>query len=169
MTTPSGLPLAALQFWGAARGAVNDRASTAQFYAALNAAAGSFNLESHGLSFQTVNQLRSSAASVRNASERFARAPEGNAIDSTMIGVTPYARSLGAQADMPVFHVGIYLTTADSETGEQSTDYRILQFTGGLPATKAALLAAAQQDAEQLALDYGVDYVGHTVNEILAV
>lgn len=169
MTTPSGFPLRALYFWGAARGAVAQRVGTADFYAALNNAATAFGLPGHGLSFQTVNQLRSAAATVRNASERFDRAPAGNAIDASMIGVPPYARSLDAQAAMPVYHVGINLTTADMQTGEQSTDYRIVQFTGQLPATKADLLAQVQLDAEQLASVYGTDYVGHDVQEILAV
>lgn len=169
MTTPSGLPIRALQFFGAARGAVNQRVSTRDFYAALNAAATQFGLESHGLTFQNVNQLRSAAASVRNAAEALARAPETNAISAQEIGVTPYARSQADRNAMPIYHVGINLTTSDMQTGETTTDYRRVRFTGQLPATKGELMRFLAQDAEALAETYGNDYVGHQLVEILAV
>lgn len=167
MTTPSGLPLPALQFWGAARGAAAGRANTQQFYAALNDAAAAQGMAGHGLSFATVTQLRSAAVQVRNSAEAFTKAPGGSAITADQISVPPYARSLADRNAMPLYHVGINLTTADDE-GNVSTDYRTVQFTGQLPPTRDALLLAVQQDAEALADTYGTQYLGHDVIEILA-
>lgn len=168
MTTPSGLPTRALQFYGAARGAVAGRVSTADFYAALNNAAAAFGQEGHGLSFQEVNQLRSAAVGVRNAAERFQRVPEANAIDARMISVPPYARSLDDRNAQPIYNVGINLHTTDDE-GNVTSSYRTVRFTGLMNYTKADLLTLVQQDAEALAETYGTEYAGHDVLELLAV
>lgn len=168
MTTPSGLPLSALQFWGAARGAVAGRASTAEFFQALRDAADQFGGSTSVPDFRTANQLRSAAASVRNASEAFQRSPGSNVIDASMIGRVPYGRDLSAQASAPLYHVGIQLTTADPTTGETTTAYRTVQFSGAMVMTKNELLAAAGQDAEALADTYNQMYVGHEIIEILA-
>lgn len=168
MTAPSGLPLSALQYWATARGAVGARLSTADFYQALRDAAVTFPGNASIPNFTTVNQLRSAAVSVRNAQEAFQRSPDSNAIDASMIGRVPYGRSLDAQAALPIYHVGINLTTADMDTGEATTNYRMVQFTGSLPATKDELLRAIGQDAEALADTYGQLYAGHDVIEILA-
>lgn len=167
MTTPSGFPQRALQYWGTARGAVAQRVSTADFYQALNDAATTFGLESHGLTFQEVNQLRSAAAGVRNAAERFDRAPDTNAIDARMIGVVPYARSLDARNDQPIYQVGVNLHTTDLD-GNTDTRFVYVRFTGQMNLTKGDLLQLVQQDAEQMALDYGVQYAGHDVLELQA-
>lgn len=169
MTAPGGLPLKALQFYGAARGAVAQRVSTAGFYQALNNAAAGFGMEGHGLTFQEVNQLRSAAAGVRNAGESFTRAPGSNVIEAKYIGVEPYARSIADRDAQPLYHVGINLTTADRNTGELTTSYKRVQFTGQLSITKDTLLTLVQQDAEQLAAVYETEYIGHDVLEILAV
>lgn len=168
MTTPSGLPLSALQYWGAARGAVANRVSTADFYAALNSAAASFGAESHGLSFQDVNKLRSAAVGVRNAADRFSRAPDSNAIDARMIGVVPYARPQDDRNALPIHQVGLTLHTVDLE-GNQDSRFVYVRFTGQMDPTKGDLLQLVQQDAEQMAIDYGVEYAGHDVHELLAI
>lgn len=168
MTTPSGLSRAALQYWGAARGAASSRANTQDFYQALRDAATSFGEDSHGLSFGEVTQLRSSAVQVRNAAERFSRAPEENAIDARMIGVVPYGRTQDAKNALPIHQVGVNLDVAD-EDGNITSKYIQVRFTGNLEMTKGELLTLVQQDAEQAARDYGLEYAGHTVTEILAV
>lgn len=167
MTTPSGMSRYALAFFGAARGAVAQRISTAGFYQALRDAGATIGTSQGGLSFQDVNALRSSAAQIRNAQDAFNRAPAEYAIDATMIGRVPYGRPLGEQATQPMFTIGIQLHTADLN-GEISSDYRAIRFTGQLPATKADLESLIAQDAEALADTYNAQYAGHDVLEILA-
>lgn len=168
MTTPTGLPRATLQFYPNARGAVGQRVSTAGFYDALREAGATFGAAQGGLTFSDVNALRSAAAQERNAAERFARTPESNAIDATMISRAPYGRSLAAQAAMPIYQVGIQLRTSDRDTGEITERYTTVQLTGQLPPTKADLLAQVGQDAQALADAYAESYAGHDVIEIRA-
>lgn len=168
MTTPSGLPLKALQYWGTVRGAVAQRASTADVWAAINDYAANQQMTSTGVSLQDFNQLRSAAVGVRNAGERLAKAPAGNAIDSSMIGVTPYARAQTERNNTPQWSVGIYHTTSN-DAGDESTDYRMVRFTGQLPATKADLELAIEQDAEALAEKYGRTHVAVESYELLAI
>lgn len=168
MTTPSGLPLKALQYWGTVRGAVAQRASTADVWGAIRDMAAASGLPNLGISLQDFNQLRSAAVGVRNAGETLAKAPAEWGLNSSMIGVTPYARSLADRANTPQWSVGMYHTTADLE-GNESTDYRMVRFTGQLPATKADLELALEQDAEALADKYGRTHVGIESYELLAI
>lgn len=168
MTTPSGLPRAALQYYPAARGAVGQRASTADFYQALRDAGTTFGPNAGALSFTDVNALRSAAAQERNAAERFQRAPDHYAVDASMISRAPYGRELAAQAAMPIYQVGINLTTAHTETGDETSRYVTVQFTGQLPATKAELMEQIGLDAQAYADNYGESYAGHDVVEIRA-
>lgn len=169
MSRVSGLSNRALAFYGAARGAVALRASTAEFFQAITDAAQAFGYESHGLSFAEVNQLRSAAVRVRNAADRFNRADGSTVLDASMIGREPYGRSLDQQAAQPLYHVTITLHTADPMTGDISSEFRRVQFAGDLAISKDDLLAALDQDAQQLADTYGQTYAGHDVIEILAV
>lgn len=168
MTTPTGLPRSTLQFYPAARGAVAQRVNTADFYTALRDAGATFGATPGGLTFTDVNALRSAAAQERNASERFQRVLESNAIDASMISRAPYGRSLATQAAMPIYHVGINLTTVNKDTGEEAERYVTVQFTGQLPDTKAALLQQVGQDAQAYADNYDEFYYGHTTVEIRA-
>jgi hypothetical protein len=168
LTSPSGIPRAAFQFYGAARGAVAQRASTADFYSALRNAGATFGAGQGGLTFGDVNAIRSAAAQERNSAERFQRMPDANAIDASQISRAPYGRSLEAQASMPIYQVGINLTTINKETGESVNRYTTAQFTGQLPATKGELLAQVQQDAQALADNYDEFYIDHSVIEIRA-
>lgn len=166
MTTPSGLPTRALQYYGAARSAVSQRASTREFYDALNTAATAFGQEGHGLSFSEVNQLRSAAVQVRNGAERFGRSPETNAITADMISTPPFARDQIARNAQPLYQVTINLATTDDE-GNVTEGYRAVKFNSLEGLTKGQLNTLIGQDAEALADAYGTEYLSHDIVEIL--
>lgn len=168
MTTPSGLPLKALQFWGTVRGTVANRGSTADVWTAINSHAANLGLEKTGLTLQSFNQLRSAAVSVRNSGEAFTDAPGGSAVTGEQIGLTPYARPLADRNATPQWLVGFTHITADDE-GNESEQYRTVRFTGQLPPTKQDLLDAVEQDAEALADQYNSHHVGTSDHEVLAI
>lgn len=158
MTTPSGLPIRALQYWGVASGAVAARATTAEVWAAINAAAQANGQESAGLTLGDFNKLRSAAAGVRNASEYLAQGNPESVIEDAMIGSPPWARPLSEQNAAPMFQARFLHTTADDE-GNESADWRTVTFSSGLPPTLDAFHTALQQDAEALADKYNSQHV----------
>lgn len=159
VTTPSGLSRSALQYWGVASGAVADRAGTADVWAAINAHATSMGRDTAGLSLSDFNQLRSAAAGVRNSGEALAAGRAESAITGDMIGTPPWARTLGEQNAQPLFQARFQHTTTDLD-GNESTDWRTVTFSGGLPATHGDFMTALGHDAEALADKYGTAHVG---------
>lgn len=168
MTTPSGLPTKALQFWGVATGAVASRATTAEVWGAINDAAAAMGMSSPGLSLRDFNTLRSQAASVRNASERLDSGQFESQITGDMIGTPPWARDLAERNAAPMYQVRFKHDTADSE-GFITSDWRTVVFSSGLPPTLAAFHDALDQDAQALADKYNTDHVAVSSVTILAI
>ena len=168
MTTPSGLPTKALQFWGVASGAVADRQSTAEVWAAINTAATNMGMDSPGLSLRDFNTLRSHAASVRNASEALASGFVDSQITGEMIGTPPWARSLDERNAAPLYQARFLHDTADAE-GNITSDWRTVVFSSGLPPTLSAFNDALGQDAQALADKYNTEHVGVSQVTIMAI
>lgn len=168
MTTPSGLPTKALQYWGVAMGAAEQRANTADTWAAIRDASAQFGNDRLGLSLQDFNQLRSAATGVRNSSERLNRAPEANTIDQSMIGLTPYARSQADRNATPQWSARFLHLTTNTE-GDETEEWRMVRFTGQLPTTVGELMTAVQQDAQALADKYGTEHVSFSGLALLAI
>lgn len=168
MTTPSGLPLKALQYWGAAYGAVQQRASTADVWAAINNQAGSVGSESAGVNLQTFNQLRSQAVGVRNAVESFDANTGEHAITGDQVGNVPWQRDQGTRNAAPKFQVTFLHETSDLE-GNVTEQYRSVYFTGPLLMTKQELLDQIERDAEALADNYNSVHIGTSGHQVYAV
>lgn len=158
MTTPSGLPRKALQYWTSVYGAVNQRASTADVWAAIRNQVESVHGSSFGITLQDFNQLRSQAVAVRNSVEHFNGSPLESGLTGESIGQVPWQRDQGTRNASPIYQVRFAHTTVN-EQGDESTDYRSVTFTGGLPETKQALIDAVNRDAEALADNYDTQHV----------
>lgn len=169
MTTPSGLPRKSLQYWGSVYGAVNQRASTADVWAAIRNQVESVHGSSFGITLQDFNQLRSQAVAVRNSVEHFNGSPLESGLTGESIGNVPWQRDQGARNASPIYQVRFAHTAADKFSGEESTDYRSVTFTGGLPETKQALIDAVNRDAEALADNYDTDHVGIDNLQVYAI
>lgn len=168
MTTPSGLPRKALQWWGAAMGAVSQRASTADVWAAINAAAAAQGQATAGINLRGFNALRSAAVQVRNSSEALAFGSDTAPVDVTMIGRAPWGRPIGDQNAAPQYQIRFLHTTTD-ENGDEQSNYRTVVFTGQLPSSKSALLEQTERDAEALADKYNSEHVATSEHTIFAV
>ena len=156
-----------LGLWGPISGAVLARADTATLWRTIRDAAARYGVSSLNVTIQDVNAVRSLAVGNRAAMERLQRAAPSDGIIGAMIGQTPLARSLSDQARSPEFIVR-YLH-AYEVNGVQETHYMSSIITGDLQGvTKDSLLATANEDAEQHALDYGVEHVGVGEVELLA-
>ena len=156
-----------LAFWGSIQSAVSQRASTADLWAAVRAAADAEGASLGGASAIDLGQLRSIAASQRNAMEDFSRARITDPLTSDLIAQDVSARGLQEQNLAPRFIVRFeHDVTVE---GQLQTLWRSSIFEGSLPATKSDLMNAVEGDAQALADDYDVTHIGIGRIQISAV
>lgn len=91
--------------------------------------------------FAEVNQLRSMAASTRNARTTLNSALDTQAITRDMIGTSPWARSLSAQSLAPSYQLNIPYTYTNTE-GNEVTDW-VSKTVSVLPAAVGDLIDMA--------------------------
>lgn len=161
MPTPVTTP-APQGYWGVIQSAVSDRLSTAALWAKIIAFETAQAITRPAGLFQAVSQMRSLAASQRNAAGILAAAAEDQAIDARMISQAINARPLGDQALSPLYVVRYEATVLTSE-GE-STAWYSLMMRGTLPATKGELIDQITGDGIDLATGYGSVFTGLTGN-----
>lgn len=159
MTTPSGIPIRSLQYWGTVSGTVNQRGSTADVWQGIKDAAAANGLDAPGLSLGDFNRLRSAAVGVRNANEAFNRLAPADSLQAPQIAMAPWARSLAEQDALGKFQVRFLHTSTDAE-GNESSAYKFTVFTGALPATKGDLLNVVDQAGQAMADEYETEFVG---------
>jgi hypothetical protein len=141
-----------MAWWGTIQAAVSARMTTAEVWTAIQARSAELGLPTPPTMFLAVNEIRSQAAQLRNASERLTAAPATDAITSALLAPLPYG-NLGGGAGPRTFDVRVNYTAV--RTGQVETDYITLRYTGGLPATVGELRAEAELVAESLVEGYG--------------
>lgn len=156
----------AMAYWGVIEQATRDRLGTAEIWQAIREQAAASGLDSPGVTAQDVSRLRGLAGNVRATSARLENADTGYALDSTMIARAPWARPLAERNTLPLYQVRFEHTTENN--GETTTEWRTVMFRNTLPTTVGELIDALQQDAEQMADDYGYTHVGIGSFSILA-
>lgn len=98
--------------------------------------------------FAEVNQLRSMAASTRNARTALASASDTQAITAAMIGSSPWSRSQSAQSLAPSYQLNIPYTYTDAEGN--SIDSWVSKTVSVLPAAVGDLLDMANSIVGEL-------------------
>ncbi len=147
-----------LAYWGNIQSAVASRASTAELWSTVQAAAAADNYSIAGATAIDMGQLRALAAGNRNAMEAFGRAGQDATITDTMLGSELYARFSTAANPEPQYFVRFeHLIT---ENGQQTTVWRTDVFRGLLPPTKGQLLEQLNADAQGLADEYNQAHIG---------
>jgi len=156
-----------LQYWGTIEHAVSARASTADLWTAVHAAAEAAGNPLTDVSAADMSILRGAAVAVRVAAENLAAITEPTSIDVSMIAQAPWSRPLAEQNALGAWQVRFEMTTV--EDGVESTSWYTTLFEGALPATTDLLSAAVTEDAESLASSYDVGFGGIGALQILAV
>lgn len=167
MSVSKSGPLSNQSIWERVQGAVSQRANTAAVFAAVRAAAEQEGLALPQGTFKTVNQFRSIAVGLRNATQAFSAASPNSIITDQMIGTTPYARDLNAQILAPQFHVS-YQQQVQTATGTE-TLWRSEIITGPLPSTVGDLLSLLNDTGDLIATSYGVTHMGIGQVQIAAI
>lgn len=151
---PFAKPMA---WWGTIQAAVSERLTTAEVWDRIQARSAELGLPTPPTMFLAVNEIRSQAAQLRNASERLSAAPATDAITSSLLAPLPYG-NLGGSADPRTFDVRVNYTAV--RTGVEESDYITLRYTGGLPATVGELRDEAELVATSLVEGYGANLTG---------
>lgn len=146
---PFAKPMA---WWGTIQAGVSERLSTAELWERIQARSQELGLATPPTMFQAVNEIRSQAAQLRNASERLSGADPSEAITSALLAPLPYG-NLGGAAGPRTFDVRVNYTAV--RTGVEEQDYITLRYTGGLPATVGELRDEAELVAQSLVEGYG--------------
>lgn len=156
-----------LLYWGNIQQSVSARASTADLWANVKAAAAAEGTSLAGVRMTDMNRLRSVAAGMRSAMENLTAGRIDSVITSSMIATDLSARSAQDQLAAPKFIVRFEHDI--SVGGQLQTVWRSSVFEGFLPGAKGDLLSAVNQDAVALAEDYDVTHLGVGRVQISAV
>lgn len=156
-----------LLYWGNIVQSVAARASTADLWNAVRAAAAAEGQDLSGVRLTDMNGLRSIAASQRQAGQTLAAARVDAVIDAGMIGRDLDSRSVQEQLLAPRWRVRFEQDVIVG--GQLQTLWRTSYIDGFLPSTKADVLAQVDQDAQGLADDYDQVHAGVGAVQITAV
>jgi hypothetical protein len=156
-----------LLYWGNIQQSVSARASTADLWANVKAAAAAEGNSLGGVRMTDMNGLRSIAASQRSAMDNLQAARVDSVITGNMLGRDLSSRGLTDQSLAPRFLVRFEHDVTVG--GQLQTFWRSSFFDGSLPTTKGDLMSAVNQDAQALADDYDVTHAGVGRIQISAV
>lgn len=158
MTTPRRGGVNPLFYYGAVEAAARAGKGTAEIWQAIRSAAEASGLESPGVNAAQVSRLRGQAGAVLRSEREFAKSEGSYRIEGTQVGLAPWARPWAQREAVAMYQVRFQHTTMGPDGPE--TSWRTVMFTGGIPATKDALLTAVTEDAQQMADKYGIEHIG---------
>lgn len=157
MADPESAFAKPMAWWGTIQASVAARDTTAELWDKISARSAELGLHTPPTMFAAVNEIRSQAAQLRNASERLSRAPASEAITGDKLAFLPYGKGPGQGAGPRIFDVRVAYTAV--RTGVPEADYVTLRYTGGLPATVGELRDEAQLVTESLVEGYGASLI----------
>lgn len=157
----------ALAYWPQIEYAAAYRMTTADLWNAIRDEAERLGLASPGVPLQGVNELRGIATRIQASSDRLNAARDEQRITRLMRAEAPWRRTYRAQRANPMFSVRFAHTFTSN--GEQFTEWRTSVFQGRAPATVGQLRQLIENDARNLAKDYGVEHVSADDLQMLVI
>lgn len=147
-----------MAWWGRIQAGVSERATTAEIWDAIRSLARQEGLTLPPDMFLCVNELRSRAAQLRDASLRLGRASDSTALTSDYLSALPYGRPPVEQSLARRFHVRVEYNARRGAELERS--YITLDYSGvALPATVGELRADALVATAGLVDTYGGELI----------
>lgn len=142
-----------MAWWGVIQAGVTEHLTTAELWEKINERAAELGVDGPVGGALGINQVRSIAASLRNASDLLTGAPATDAIVGRYLAPLPYGHTPGQGAGPRLFDVRVNYTAVRG--GNPESSYVTLRYTGGLPATVGELRDDAQLVTESLVEGYG--------------
>lgn len=167
MRALSEAALRALAYWPQIEWAAANHLTTADLWANIHAAADELGLSSPGAPLQGVNELRAMATRIQAASARLNTAPPTNRLRAEYRALAPWSRSQRQMNTSPMYSVRFAHTFMSN--GEQITEWRTSVFNGRPPRTVGQLFELVDNDARNLAKDYGVEHLSADDLQLLLI
>ena len=158
---------AALAYWPQIEYAADNGLTTADMWGIIRDAAEDLGLASPGVTVQGVSQLRGLASGIQRRADQFNAFPDSKRLPGTAWSEAPWSRSLADQRAMPKWQVRFQHTFLVN--GAEVTEWRSTVRSGRTPRTKGELLGVVDEDAENMARDYGVEHVGTSGHQLLVI
>jgi hypothetical protein len=152
-----GVSKRGMYYWGVIEAGTNAGMNTQQLWEAIHEHAGASGLDTPGVSAAEVSIMRGLAGRIRQSGRNLANAQPTYGIDSSMMARAPWARTLSEQNSLTMHQVRFEHTVI--RNGEQVSEWRSVMYQGPLPATVGDLKSELENDAQQMADNYGVSHV----------
>jgi len=166
---------AALKYWAQIEAGAQARLTTAQLWDSIRLEATEQGLAGPGVSALGVGQLRSYAASIRNASATLGKAigilqGDGidSAIDSSQLSTAPWSRVQAEMNTLAKYQVRFEYQSVDA-AGQTQSQWMTQLFRGAIPATVGELLDSMQTYGQLAGTAPQGDFAGFGDIQILAV
>lgn len=147
-----------LAYYGAILGAAQGGASTQDVWAAVRATSEALGGGYPLPNIQDVSRMRSAASSEINSARALAKAGPDQRVESTMIGLPPYARDANERQLSQRWQVNFQHITSD-EDGGLATEWKTVMF-GTMNMTVGELNDRIGNAAQAMADKYNTSHVG---------
>jgi len=157
-----------LRYWGVVNSAVTARADTATLWQAITAEANRLGEPIPAQAFLGVNELRSLAVGIRQATATFNGSDSATALTAQMLGESPSARALEDQGLFPRLQISFQAEVTDLAGLATTQDYTtMMDIQPGM--TVGEVRDALASDAEGMAGRYGVSFGDLAITGIVRV
>lgn len=157
----------ALAYWGVIELAAEARATTADMWSWIRDAAEELGKASPGVTVQAVSYLRGVAGQIQERARLFDALADSRRVTGRYVSTPPWARALAAQRALPMFQVRYRHTFLNQ--GVEQTEWRTSMFQGRVNHTAGQLRQLIDLDAENMARKYGMEHVGVSDLQVMAI
>lgn len=147
------------RYWSEIFGGAANRLTTAALFGNIRQRAETLGLGAVGVAASTVSTLRGYAGRMIASAGRLNKALDSNALTSDHYAEAPWARPLGEQNTMPIYHVS-FDHTIENDAGETVVKRQTIILTGVLPGTVGDLRDLVSSEAQLLAAEGSPDSEG---------
>lgn len=156
------------RYWSEILGGAANKLTTADLFGNIRARAADLGLSAVGVGAQAVSTLRGYAGRMLASADRLGKALDQDALTPSHYAEAPWARPLGEQNTMPIYHVS-FDHTVQTDSGETVQLRQTVVITGVLPDTVGGLRGMVQDEAALMAAEGSPDSEGTPHGESLSV
>jgi hypothetical protein len=155
----------AMPYWRQIEHAAATRQTTADMWAEIRAQAAEYGLPTAGVGIMGVGELRTMAGNIQEQSRQLMAMKGSKRVTGRMFTVAPWARTEQERRALPMTQVRFLHTYRDGD--DVLTSWRSVVFEGSISGTVDQLKAMIDDEAANMAQDYGVEHIGVDAIQLL--